>query len=141
MRRLEFKLIMLLLVFTGSAWAQQSSLSVVATIDASKPGAEINPNIYGQFAEHLGRGIYGGLWVGEQSSIPNIRGYRKDVVEALQKLQVPVVRWPGGCFADQYDWRDGIGARDRRPERITPWGARLKTMLSVHMSFWTSQNS
>jgi alpha-N-arabinofuranosidase len=93
------------------------------TIDTSKPGAEIDRQIYGQFTEHLGRGIYEGIWVGENSKIPNIHGYRKDVVEALRKIHVPVIRWPGGCFADLYNWRDGIGPRAKRPVRINvQWG-------------------
>jgi len=98
-------------------------VEVTVTIRADRPGATINRNIYGQFAEHLGHGIYGGVWVGEDSDIPNTRGYRNDVVEALKKLHVPLVRWPGGCFADEYHWRDGIGPREERPVRInTTWG-------------------
>src|SRR5438132_255942 len=87
--------------------AQEASV----TIDAGKPGPVINKNIYGQFAEHLGAGVYGGMWVGPESKIPNTKGWRNDVVGALKQLHVPVVRWPGGCFADEYHWRDGIGAR------------------------------
>ena len=99
------------------------SVAVAVTIQADKPGAKIDRNIYGQFAEHLGHGIYEGIWVGEDSSIPNTRGYRNDVVAALKKLKVPVVRWPGGCFADEYHWRDGIGPRDKRPTKVnTHWG-------------------
>ena len=80
-------------------------------------------HIFGQFAEHLGRGIEEGLWVGEHSSIPNIRGFRNDVIAALRELHVPVVRWPGGCFADEYHWRDGIGPRAKRPVTLnTNWG-------------------
>jgi alpha-N-arabinofuranosidase len=102
--------------------AAQTAVANV-TIDTSKPGAEIDRHVYGQFAEHLGRGIYEGIWVGPESKIPNIRGYRKDVVEALRKIHVPVVRWPGGCFADLYNWRDGIGPRAKRPTRINVhWG-------------------
>jgi alpha-N-arabinofuranosidase len=83
----------------------------------------IDPNIYGHFAEHLGRCIYGGFYVGEKSSIPNINGIRKDVVEALRKLKVPVLRWPGGCFADTYHWKDGIGPKASRPTIVnTNWG-------------------
>lgn len=90
---------------------------------ADQPRSVINPNLYGQFAEHLGHGIYGGIWVGQDSKIPNVRGFRKDVLEALQKLHVPVLRWPGGCFADEYHWKDGIGPRDKRPAMInTNWG-------------------
>src|SRR4051812_13666990 len=83
----------LLLGLTAPGWAQTATATV--TIDASKPGAEIDRHIYGQFSEHLGTGIYGGIWVGEASPIPNIHGYRTDVVEALKKIHVPVVRWPG----------------------------------------------
>jgi alpha-N-arabinofuranosidase len=83
----------------------------------------ISRNIYGQFSEHLGRCIYDGIWVGEGSSIPNTRGIRNDVVAALKKIEIPVIRWPGGCFADQYHWEDGVGPRDQRPKRInTTWG-------------------
>ncbi len=88
-----------------------------------QPGPTIHKNVYGQFAEHLGRGIYGGVWVGESSRIPNTRGFRNDVVQALKELQVPVVRWPGGCYADQYHWRDGIGPRSERKKTINVnWG-------------------
>ncbi len=97
-------------------------------IRADQPKGTINRNIYGHFAEHLGRGIYDGLWVGENSSIPNTRGIRNDVVAALKKLNIPVLRWPGGCFADEYHWRDGIGPRDKRPRRInTIWGGVIET--------------
>jgi len=80
------------------------------TVDTSRAGAKINRNIFGQFAEHLGHGIYEGVWVGPDSSIPNTRGIRNDVVTALKALKVPDVRWPGGCFADEYHWRNGIGS-------------------------------
>jgi alpha-N-arabinofuranosidase len=94
-----------------------------ATIHADQPGAKIDRHIYGQFAEHLGRGIEAGVWVGEDSKIPNVRGFRNDVVAALRELHVPVVRWPGGCFADEYHWRDGIGPRASRPVTLnTNWG-------------------
>ena len=93
------------------------------TIDAGKPGAVINPNIYGQFTEHLGHCIYEGIWVEPDSAIPNVRGIRSDVVAALKQMKVPQVRWPGGCFADEYHWRDGIGPRESRPAMInTHWG-------------------
>ena len=93
------------------------------TIDASAQEYKINKNIYGQFSEHLGHLIYGGVWVGPNSPIPNIDGIRKDVVEALKEIKVPVLRWPGGCFADEYHWKDGIGPRDKRPKMInTNWG-------------------
>src|ERR1019366_873285 len=84
------------------------------SIDASKPGAKIDRNIFGQFAEHLGHGIYEGIWVGRDSTIPNTRGIRNDVVAALKAIKVPNVRWPGGCFADEYHWRKGLGPLDKR---------------------------
>ena len=73
--------------------------------------SRIEPEIYGHFSEHLGRCIYEGIYVGEDSDIPNKNGMRTDVVEALKELQVPVLRWPGGCFADEYHWKDGIGPK------------------------------
>jgi alpha-N-arabinofuranosidase len=100
-----------------------AAAEVGVTLDPAHPGPVISKYVYGQFAEHLGTGIYGGLWVGPDSAIPNTRGWRNDVVGALKALHVPLVRWPGGCFADQYHWRDGIGPRARRPVRInTNWG-------------------
>ena len=83
----------------------------------------IDKNIYGQFAEHLGRCIYEGIYVEEDSGIPNVNGMRSDVVAALKELSVPVLRWPGGCFADDYHWRDGIGDKEKRPYMVnTNWG-------------------
>jgi alpha-N-arabinofuranosidase len=113
----------LALGLAGSAAAQNNGVSVTVDVDTSKPGPVIDRHIYGQFAEHLGRGIYEGIYVGKNSKIPNIDGYRTDVVNALKKIKVPVVRWPGGCFADLYDWKDGIGPQAKRPVRInTHWG-------------------
>ena len=92
-------------------------------IDLDLPGATISRHLYGHFAEHLGRCIYGGFYVGEDSEIPNTRGIRDDVVEALRALQIPNLRWPGGCFADDYHWRDGIGPREERPRMVNShWG-------------------
>lgn len=92
-------------------------------IHADQARVTIDKNIYGHFSEHLGRCIYEGVWVGEASPIPNTRGIRNDVVAALKKIRVPVLRWPGGCFADEYHWRDGIGPRSERPTMInTHWG-------------------
>ena len=97
--------------------------SAQLVVHADRPGPTYDRRIFTQFAEHLGTGIYGGLWVGETSKIPNTRGFRNDVVGALKRLGVPVVRWPGGCFADEYHWRDGIGPRAKRPVKInTHWG-------------------
>lgn len=93
------------------------------TIYADRDGPTISRHIYGHFAEHLGHCIYGGIWVGEDSSIPNTRGIRADVVKALRRINIPNLRWPGGCFADDYHWRDGIGPRADRPRRVnTHWG-------------------
>ena len=87
----------------------------------------IPKEIYGQFAEHLGRCIYGGIWVGPDSNIPNVQGYRKDVFEALKALEVPVMRWPGGCFADEYHWMDGVGPQENRPRLVNNnWGGTVE---------------
>ncbi|WP_107962833.1 alpha-N-arabinofuranosidase [Sphingomonas sp. PP-CE-3G-477] len=100
-----------------------SSTGATVTVHADAPGPTYDRRIFTQFAEHLGTGIYGGLWVGEKSKIPNVRGFRTDVVTALRGIGVPVVRWPGGCFADEYHWREGIGPKAKRPVKInTHWG-------------------
>jgi alpha-N-arabinofuranosidase len=97
-------------------------------IHADEGKYTINRNIYGHFSEHLGRCIYEGFWVGEDSSIPNTSGIRNDVVEALRKIRIPVLRWPGGCFADEYHWKEGIGPREKRPAMInTHWGMVKET--------------
>ncbi len=97
-------------------------------IQADRPGAVINPNIYGQFVEHLGRGVYEGIWVGPDSPIPNTRGIRNDVVAALRKIRIPLVRWPGGCFAETYHWRDAIGPLAQRPRGVnTAWGDEVES--------------
>jgi alpha-N-arabinofuranosidase len=116
------KLFIIVLCFLALiAEAQIKTTSIV--IDASNLKTKINKNIYGQFSEHLGNCIYGGLWVGENSKIPNTNGIRNDVVAALKKIKVPVLRWPGGCFADEYHWKDGIGPQNKRPTMInTTWG-------------------
>jgi alpha-N-arabinofuranosidase len=86
-----------------------------------EPIATIAPQIYGHFVENLGGVVYDGIWVGEDSPVPNIGGLRKQLVDALRRISPPVIRWPGGCFADSYDWRDGIGPRDKRPRRTNFW--------------------
>lgn len=88
--------------------------TVRITVHADQPGAPISRHFYGQFAEHLGRGIYEGVWIGKDSPIANVNGFRTDVIEALRKLHIPNIRWPGGCFADAYHWRDGIGPAGQR---------------------------
>jgi len=97
------------------------------TVNMNGKKSTINKNIYGHFAEHLGHGIYGGIWVGEDSSIPNIKGIRTDVLEALKKIDIPVLRWPGGCFADEYHWKDGVGPRENRKRMVnTHWGGLVE---------------
>ena len=92
-------------------------------INNDKKMSTIAPEIYGHFSEHLGRCIYEGLYVGEDSDIPNVNGMRTDVVEALKEMKIPVLRWPGGCFADEYHWMDGIGPKASRKKMInTHWG-------------------
>lgn len=104
-----------------------SAQNTTVTIHANQGKNIINKEIYGQFAEHLGSCIYGGLWVGPQSNIPNTDGYRNDVLKALIDLKVPVLRWPGGCFADEYHWMDGIGPRDKRPKmQNNNWGGTIE---------------
>ena len=94
-----------------------------AVLDLDVTGVTISRHLYGHFAEHLGRCIYGGFYVGEDSPIPNQGGIRSDVVEALRALQIPNLRWPGGCFADEYHWQDGIGPKADRPRMVnTHWG-------------------
>ena len=93
------------------------------TISADLGIQTISRHLYGHFAEHLGRCIYGGIWVGEGSPIPNVRGIRSDIVGALRAIRIPVLRWPGGCFADEYHWLDGIGPKEERPTMVnTHWG-------------------
>lgn len=113
-----------LLAVSLSASAQLSS---TVTVDLANEGNLIPKEIYGQFSEHLGQCIYGGLWVGENSQIPNEKGYRKDVLQALKDLHVPVLRWPGGCFADEYHWMDGIGPKEKRPTMVNNnWGGTVE---------------
>jgi len=111
------------LLMAATASANAGTLSAQGALKADQPGPQISRYIYGQFSEHLGRGIYDGIWVGPDSKIPNVRGIRTDVVTALKDIHVPVIRWPGGCFADEYHWRDGIGPRDQRPQRKNNWWA------------------
>lgn len=113
------KLIFFLLFSLQPILAQQN----IITLHLDKSKDTISKHIYGHFAEHLGRGIYDGFYVGKDSEIPNINGIRSDIVEALKELDIPVLRWPGGCFAEQYQWKDGIGPVDQRPLVVnTFWG-------------------
>jgi alpha-N-arabinofuranosidase len=115
---------------TGAAWLLSPSL--VTRMAAQPPESRVDillnepvgtiaPEIYGHFVEHLGGVVYDGIWVGENSRIPNVGGLRKQLVDALKRVKPGMIRWPGGCFADQYDWRDGTGPRDKRPKRTNFW--------------------
>ena len=110
-------LFLIILLFQATLFAQN-----VATIKADSGKHVINKNIYGHFSEHLGACIYNGLYVGESNTkIPNTAGIRNDVVDALKKMKIPLLRWPGGCFADTYHWQDGIGPKEKRPTMVNTW--------------------
>ena len=103
-----------------------------------EPIGTIAPDLYGHFVEHLGGVVYDGVWVGEDSKIPNIGGIRKALVDELKKINPPVIRWPGGCFADSYDWRDGIGHPDNRPRRTDFWADTRPSPVSyTHLTLPT----
>ena len=106
-------------------------------INPNQKLSKISKNIYGHFSEHLGRCIYEGFYVGEDSPIPNVNGMRKDVVDALKEMGIPVLRWPGGCFADEYHWKDGIGPKETRKKMInTHWGGVVEdNSLGTHEFF------
>src|ERR671934_1121283 len=105
--------------YAPAARAQAADSRIEILVD--EPIGTIAPELYGHFIEHLGGVIYDGVWVGEGSSVPNIDGIRKALIDAMRKIKPAVIRWPGGCFADSYDWRDGIGAPDKRPRRTDFW--------------------
>ena len=141
----KISIIVFILLGVGFLWLGFLRLKTIMAPDTSKEktnqlvvhvgkGREkIAPEIYGHFAEHLGRCIYEGFWVGEYSDIPNVRGIRSDVVEALKKIQVPVLRWPGGCFADGYHWQDGIGPIDKRLRTLNgSWGGVETNHFGTH---------
>jgi alpha-L-arabinofuranosidase len=115
----------LILMAMGATLPFADAQKLEMSVDVSKDGAKIDRNIFGQFAEHLGHGVYEGIWVGPDSKIPNTRGIRNDVVDALKAIRVPNVRWPGGCFADEYHWRNGIGSP--RAVTLNPnWGGVME---------------
>ena len=123
MKRPALKIIetLLLICLVRLTCFAQSSVSL--TVDTIKGGPTISRHIYGHFSEHLGHCIYGGFWVNDSVTVPKKDRIRLDIVEALKKIKVPNLRWPGGCFADEYHWRDGIGPRNRRPTMVnTHWG-------------------
>jgi len=98
-------------------FAQETKITVREDQNAPK----ISKHIYGHFAEHLGRSIYDGFYVGDTSAIPNKEGVRTDIIKALKEIQIPNLRWPGGCFADTYQWKDGIGPQEERPTMVNSW--------------------
>ncbi|MGB6742082.1 MAG: alpha-L-arabinofuranosidase, partial [Terracidiphilus sp.] len=114
-------------VLAGSLALLTRGRSLAASADAhievllEEPIGAIAPTIYGHFTEHLGGVIYDGVWVGEGSAIPNVGGVRKALVDRMRAIKAPVIRWPGGCFADSYDWKDGVGPREKRPRRTNFW--------------------
>ena len=110
-----------LLIIAGSYSSHVIAQQTTIQVNAKDAKYKINKNIYGHFAEHLGHCIYGGFYVGDTSSIPNTNGVRNDIVAALKKLKIPNLRWPGGCFADTYHWKDGIGPKDKRPTMVNKW--------------------
>jgi alpha-N-arabinofuranosidase len=128
MRNLAASIFAGLLACMAGAAAHAESFDARIALQPDRPGAVIDPNIYGQFVEHLGRGVYEGIWVGPDSTIPNTRGIRNDVVAALRKIRIPLIRWPGGCFAETYHWRDAISRRESRPRGVnTAWGDEVET--------------
>ncbi|NQT26586.1 alpha-N-arabinofuranosidase, partial [candidate division KSB1 bacterium] len=119
---MKIRILFFIILILGLSVANAQDVTSLV-IRADQPGAQISRHIYGHFSEHLGRCIYEGLWVGEDSDIPNVDGYRKDVLEALKEIGTPNLRWPGGCFADTYHWKDGIGPQEERPEIVNVhWG-------------------
>jgi alpha-N-arabinofuranosidase len=108
------------IAFSGfRGWAKSADARIEIMID--EPIGRISPNIYGQFTEHIGGVIYDGVWVGEKSKIRNQGGIRSELIDRMKQIHVPVIRWPGGCFADSYDWKDGIGPEAKRPKRTNFW--------------------
>ncbi len=103
------------------AWAQSPTADSRIEVLVNEPLGTISPNIYGHFTENLSGVVYDGIWVGPNSKVPNVDGIRKELIDEMRKIKAPVVRFPGGCFADSYDWRDGIGPADKRPRRTNFW--------------------
>ena len=122
------------LALSGKRLLSQATTATDARIDIllSEPIATIAPEIYSHFIEHLGGVIYDGVWVGEKSKIPNINGIRKAFIDTMKAVQAPVLRWPGGCFAESYDWRDGIGPANKRPGRSAFWDQEDTNRYGTH---------
>ena len=115
---LKLSILILIAVHSVTAIAQSK---VNVSLEPNSTAPQISKHIYGHFAEHLGRCIYGGFYVGEDSEIPNLEGVRKDIIAALREMKIPNLRWPGGCFADTYHWKDGIGDKASRPTIVNQW--------------------
>ena len=115
----KFVAFILFVLVTVIGFSQNNRTTIVVKNDQNAP--IINKHIYGHFAEHLGRSIYGGIFVGDTSKIPNTEGVRNDIIDALKALKIPNLRWPGGCFADTYHWKDGIGPKEDRPTIVNQW--------------------
>jgi alpha-N-arabinofuranosidase len=107
--------------YSPFAWADTKTLASRIEVLTGEPLGIISPNLYGHFTENLSGVIYDGVWVGANSKVPNIDGIRKELIDEMKKIKAPVVRFPGGCFADSYDWRDGVGPLDKRPRRTNFW--------------------
>ncbi len=121
MRRRDFLSSTLAMAVTSLAPRSTRAADALVEVLVNEPIGDIAPELHGHFTEHLGGVIYDGIWVGEDSKIPNVGGIRKALVDRMRQLKAPVVRWPGGCFADSYNWRDGIGPRSKRPVRTNFW--------------------
>ena len=121
MKRRDFLAMTLAASAVGLAPRSSRAAEGLVEVLIDEPIGEIAPALHGHFVEHLGGVVYDGIWVGENSRIPNVGGIRKDIIDHMQQLKAPVVRWPGGCFADSYNWRDGVGPRDKRPARTNFW--------------------
>ena len=121
MKRRDFLSTALTLAAAGLAPRSARATNGLVEVLINEPTGDIAPELYGHFTEHIGGVIYDGIWVGEDSKIPNVRGVRKALVDHMKRLKAPVIRWPGGCFADSYNWRDGIGPRSNRPVRTNFW--------------------
>jgi alpha-N-arabinofuranosidase len=133
MKKLTFTCFIVVLLTVLPAVAQDKNLPAVnqLVVVANNPGVTISKDIYGHFSEHLGTCIYGGLWVGTDSKIPNTYGIRNDVLFALREIKVPNLRWPGGCFADTYHWKDGIGPQEKRAKLSSGGVGPLDALISA----------
>ncbi|MDH5380682.1 MAG: alpha-N-arabinofuranosidase, partial [Cyclobacteriaceae bacterium] len=121
MKFIQFAKSSILVLFFITAQGVFAQYPTVLNFEKKADAPLISKHIYGHFAEHLGRCIYGGFYVGEDSPIPNTDGVRNDIIQALKELQIPNLRWPGGCFADTYHWKDGIGPKKDRPTMVNQW--------------------